>query len=246
VAHADETGINVNGKLLWLHSLSNQTWSLFLPHTKRGCEAMEAMGVLKHFKGTLVHDHWKPYFSYKCLHALCNAHHLRELERAWEQDGQKWALTMKKLLLKIKDLVEQSGGSLNKDLQKKFLKRYRSVLEQGKSECPQGTKKDGVRGRIKNSKARNLLDRLQKFETETLRFMTDEKIPFTNNAGENDIRMTKVQQKISGCFRSMDGAHRFCRIRSYVLTCQKNGIESTVALDMLFRGELPSFITDSA
>ena len=130
--------------------------------------------------------------------------------------------------------------------QKKYLKRYRSILTRGKKECPIGEKKEGVRGRVKNSTSRNLLNRLEKFENETLRFMTDIKIPFTNNAGENDIRMTKVQQKISGCFRSMDGAHRFCRIRSYILTCQKNGVEPSVALDMLFNGKLPKFISDSS
>jgi len=246
VAHADETGINVNGKLLWLHSLSSPTWSLFFPHAKRGRVAMEAMGVLKQFNGILVHDHWKPYFSYECIHALCNAHHLRELERAWEQDGQKWAVKMKKLLLKIKDSVEKSGGSLSKNLQSKFIKSYRSILAMGKRECPAGQKKDGVRGRVRNSKSRNLLDRLQEFENETLRFMVHKSVPFTNNSGENDIRMTKVQQKISGCFRSIDGAYRFCRIRSYILTCQKNGIEPSDAIDRLFSGNLPGFITDTA
>jgi transposase len=110
--HNDETGINVNGKLLWLHSASNEKWTLFFPHQKRGCEAMKAMGILPDFGGISMHDHWKPHLRFHCNHAFCNAHHLRELERAWEQDGQRWAKNMKRLLLKINGVVDKSGGRL--------------------------------------------------------------------------------------------------------------------------------------
>jgi len=242
--HADETGINVNGKLLWLHTASNERWTLFFPHAKRGLEAMKSMGVLEHFRGVLCHDHWKPYFKFTCLHALCNAHHLRELERAYEHDNQRWAKKMKKLLLEIREATEKSGGRLTKEAAKRFRSRYRNILTRGDREClPPDPKYQHVkRGRIAKSKSRNLLERLRDYEAETLRFMTEKIVPFTNNQGENDIRMTKVQQKISGCFRSADGAKYFCRIRSYLSTCSKNGISPTDALQMLFSVNLPEFI----
>jgi transposase len=240
--HNDETGINVKGKLRWLHSASNEKWSLFFPHDKRGTEAMEAMGILPHFKGIAVHDHWKPYLRFDCEHALCNAHHLRELERAWEQDGQRWAKNMKRLLLKMKGSVDKNGGKLSKKKAAQYLTRYRSLLYRANKECPE-PKITGLRkrGRPKKSRARNLLERLRDYETEVLRFMTDPRVPFTNNLSERDIRMTKVQQKISGCFRSPQGAKIFCRIRSYLITCRKRGIEPAEALRLLFTGKLPNF-----
>lgn len=240
--NADETGINVNGKTLWLHTLGNDLWTMFFPHEKRGCDAMKAMGVLNDFHGILCHDHWKPYFNFPCLHALCNAHHLRELERAWEQDNQKWAKNMKALLLEINDAVDAAGGCLTKKAAKKFRSRYRNILTRGDRECPAPNAPKDKPGRIARSKSRNLLERLREFETETLRFMTDKRVPFTNNQGENDIRMTKVQQKISGCFRSFEGAQMFCRIRGYLSTCRKQGVAPTKALQLLFVGKLPDFV----
>jgi len=242
--HADETGINVNGKTLWLHGLSNDQWTLLAPHAKRGGEAMKAMGVLEHFHGTLCHDHWKTYFQFDCTHSLCNAHHLRELEYAWIQDGQRWALKMQLLLLEANDATTQAGGCLNEAAAKKFRRRYRNILIRGDTECPppDPDTRTGKRGRIAKTKSRNLLERLRNFETETLRFMTDPLVPFTNNQGENDLRMTKVQQKISGCFRSFQGAQIFCRVRSYLSTCRKNGIPPTEALDLLFSGRLSEVI----
>jgi transposase len=244
LCHADETGININGKRAWLHCVSNDLWSYYLPHEKRGLEAMEEMGVLPHFKGILCHDHWKPYFKLDCLHALCNAHHLRELERAWEQDKQEWAREMKDLLLHINQAVDDAGGRLEPAESRKYRQKYRDLLDKAQNECPppdQSNKKN-KRGRTKRSKARNLLERLMNYEAETLRFMDDEQVPFTNNQGENDIRMTKVQQKISGCFRSKEGAAIFCRIRSYLSTCKKHGIRATEALRLLFEGRLPDFM----
>ena len=243
--HADETGINVGGKLVWLHSVSNDLWTLFFPHAKRGGKAMLAMGVLEHFKGILVHDHWKPYFKFTCLHALCNAHHLRELERAVEQDGQKWAEKMRLLLLEISAETKKNSGCLSAQQAQQFAERYHLILTEGDIECPAPDNKnrqDKKRGCIAKSKSRNLLERLRTFETETLRFMTNALVPFTNNQGENDLRMTKVQQKISGCFRSFQGAQFFCRIRSYLSTCLKHNVSSTDALNSLFNGKLPDFL----
>jgi transposase len=223
-AHADETGINISGKGHWLHCVSNDCWTHYYPHEKRGTDAMNDMGILPEFKGILCHDHWKPYYKIDCTHALCNAHHLRELTRAWEQDGQQWAQKLKNLLETINRKVTDAGGALDAQVSQKY------------------RLKKGKRGRIKKSKSRNLLERLRDYEQDTLRFMDNERVPFSNNMGENDIRMTKVQQKISGCFRSMDGAQIFCRVRSYLSTCRKQGVKSSHALDLLFNGKLPHFL----
>jgi transposase len=244
VLHADETGININGKNHWLHCISNQQWTLFYAHAKRGLEAITAMTVLPRFTGILCHDHWKPYFQLNCLHALCNAHHLRELTFAEEQDHQAWAKHMRELLLTINEVVKAYGGSLPDSAAASYTEQYRTLLKQAELECPPpiSDKKPGQRGRIKRTKSRNLLERLINYEQETLRFMTDAQVPFTNNQGENDIRMTKVHQKISGCFRSQEGADIFCRVRGYLSTCRKNNVSASEALDLLFDGKLPDFI----
>jgi transposase len=243
VAHADETGINIGGKGHWLHCMSNDDWTFYGAHEKRGTIAMNDMGILPFFKGTLCHDHWKPYYTYDCTHALCNAHHLRELTRAWEQDGQKWANDLKKLLETINCKVIDAGGALGAQESLEYRYKYRAILKQGETECPEPAKpKKGKRGPVKKTKSRNLLERLRDFEQDTLRFMDNEDVPFSNNLGESDIRMTKVQQKISGCFRSMNGARIFCRVRGYLSTCRKQGVKPSQALDLLFNGKLPEFL----
>ena len=244
LAHADETGINIGGKRHWLHCVSNDSWTLYYPHEKRGMDAINDMGVLPRFKGVLCHDHWKPYYKIDCTHALCNAHHLRELTRAWEQDDQQWAQKLKNLLETINRKVTDAGGALDAQESQKYRLKYRVILKQGEIECPEPIrpKKKGKRGRIKKSKSRNLLERLRDYEQDALKFMDNGRVPFSNNLGESDIRMTKVQQKISGCFRSMDGAQIFCRVRSYLSTCRKQGVKSSSALDLLFNGKLPNFL----
>jgi transposase len=243
VAHADETGINMGGDRFWLHCVSNDFWTFYYPHEKRGTEAFEAMGVLPGFRGILCHDHWKPYYKLDCTHALCNAHHLRELTRAWEQDAQQWANDMKDLLEKINSKVIDAGGALSAQQAGQYRSQYRKLIQKAEMECPEPSRpnKKGKRGRIKKSKSRNLLERLRDFEDDVLRFMENEQVAFSNNLGENDIRMTKVQQKISGCFRSNEGAKIFCRIRSYLSTCRKQGIKASHALELLFNGKLPEF-----
>ncbi len=243
VVHADETGVNVNGKLNWVHVNSNKYWTYLFPHKKRGYLAMEKMGVLPYFKGVLCHDHWKTYYKFiACLHALCNAHHLRELTCSYEQYGMKWANDMLKLLLKIKKAVDESGGVLNEKDSDNYTREYRQLLTKADLECPApdpNKRKKGQRGRLKRSKPRNLLERLINYEADVLRFMMDIDVPFTNNQGENDLRMTKVHQKISGCFRSFEGAQIYCRVRSYIGTCKKQGVSSSKALRMLFDGSFP-------
>ncbi len=243
--HADETGINIGGKRHWLHCTSSTALTLFYPHAKRGKVAMDEIGILPLFDGILCHDHWKPYYRYELAHSLCNAHHLRELQRAWEQDGQQWAKKMQTLLLAIRKAVENAGGCLAADESEQWRSRYRKLLDRAATECPppDESQRQGKRGRLKRSKARNLLERLQNFEQDVLRFMDMEAVPFTNNQGENDLRMTKVQQKISGCFRSMEGAKIFCRVRSYLSTCRKQGVSATEALSLLFQGKFPDFMT---
>ena len=243
VAHVDETGINIGGKRHWLHCMSNDDWTFYGAHKKRGAIAMNDMGILPVFKGTLCHDHWKPYYTYDCTHALCNAHHLRELTRAYEQDGKKWAKDLKKLLETINREVTDAGGAMDALESQQYRNKYRAILRQGETECPEPAKpKTGKRGPVKKTKSRNLLERLRDFEQDTLRFMDNKDVPFSNNLGESDIRMTKVQQKISGCFRSMNGARIFCRVRSYLSTCRKQGVKSSLALDLLFNGKLPEFL----
>jgi transposase len=244
LAHADETGINKGGKGFWLHLVSNEFWTYYYPHEKRGMEAMIDMGVLPSFKGVLCHDHWKPYYKLNCTHALCNAHHLRELTRAFEQDNQQWAQKMKTLLEAFNAKVNDAGGVLDAKESEKCRLEYRALLKEAETECPEPDipKQKGKRGRIKKTKARNLLERLRDFEGDVFRFMENKNVPFTNNLGENDIRMTKVQQKISGCFRSMEGAKIFCLIRSYLSTCRKNSVKASQALDLLFKGKLPDFL----
>ena len=204
---------------------------------------MDEMGILPRYQGTICHDHWKSYFRYGSLHALCNAHHLRELERAVEQDKQKWAEQMIALLQDINKATHEAGGCIEATEAEHYRKRYRDLLLEAERECPPpdetGKKKKGKTAR---SKARNLLERLRDFENETLRFMIDINVPFSNNQAENDLRMTKVQQKISGCFRSMDGAKIFCRIRSFLSTCRKQGVTASEALRLLFQERWPAFM----
>lgn len=243
--HADETGINIDGNRHWLHCVSNGSLTYLYPHSLRGTTAMEAGGVIPRFKGILCHDHWKPYYAYSCIHSLCNAHHLRELERAIEQDNQEWAGKMQKLLVEINTAVDGAGGKLSREESETFRTTYRKIIEEGEDECPAPIRGEGEkkRGRLKRSKARNLLERLKDFESDVLRFMDNEIVPFTNNQGERDLRMTKVHQKIAGCFRSPEGSKFFCRIRSYISTCKKHGVSANEALTLLFLGKDPDFMT---
>ena len=239
--HTDETGLNIGGKRSWLHSISNETWTYFYPHTSRGKDAIEEMGVLPFYSGILCHDYYTAYYEYGSLHALCNSHHLRELERSIEQDNQRWSRLMKTLLIEINEMVISMGGRLEESEQKKYQRRYRTILSCGKKECLLNPKIPGKRGRTAQSKSRNLLDRLERHQEDALRFMKVTIVPFTNNLAERDIRMTKVHQKISGCFRSEPGAKIFCRIRSYLSTARKNAMTSIQALTLLFSGEVPAF-----
>jgi transposase len=241
VAHFDETGMDVAGHREWVHVASTSVLTHYGAHAKRGGEATKAIGILPAFTGRAVHDAWAPYFAYACTHGLCNAHHLRELTFVHEQLGQGWAGEMKDLLVKIKHAVgqanERGGTTLLSAQRQRFARTYDHLLATG-LQMPdnQSALPGGKRGRPKQTKAKNLLDRLVQHKEEALAFMSDFAVPFDNNQAERDLRMLKVQQKISGCFRSPGGAQAFCRIRGYISTIKKQGRNVLAALSSVFAG----------
>ncbi len=234
VVHSDETGVNCNKKLNWLHVVSTSKLTYYLIHAKRGKEAMDEMDILPHYNGTVVHDFWKSYLKYSCHHAICNAHILRELEFVSEHYNQKWATEMQTLLLDIKNRVANRTTRLNQTTVEFFEKEYDIILKKGFIKNPWMNNGAGKRGRKKQTKARNLLERLKNYKKEILAFMYDFKIPFDNNQAERDLRMAKVQQKISGCFRSKEGGAFFARIRGCISTVRKNDVNVFDALQNLF------------
>lgn len=230
VLHVDESGLRVTGKLHWLHVACTESLTSYEVHAKRGQEAMDDAGILGAFRGTAVHDHWKPYFKYdECTHALCNAHHLRELRFIDQQYQQAWANDMAELLLEIKAAVAatpEPAMRLSLPAQEAFAKRYDAVVQAGfeANPAPRPTTEGEVkkRGRPPQPPPVNLLIRLRNFKNQVLAFMSDFRIPFDNNQGERDIRMVKVKQKVSGGFRTLEGAKRFGRIRGYISTARKH------------------------
>lgn len=249
VVHFDETGSRVEGKRWWLHSASTAGATHYDVHRKRGGEAIDEIGILPDFKGRAIHDFWKPYFGYTCPHGLCNAHHLRELTFVHEQLKEDWAKRMIDCLVDMKNDVDQAGrtsSSLSETRIRALERRYQSILDEGYAANPlkpHGPNAKKKRGRRKKTKARNLLERLDHHRSEVLAFLYDFDVPFDNNLAERDIRMMKVQQKISGTFRSEEGAKAFCRIRGYISTARKNALGAMDALTRLFEGNpfVPGF-----
>jgi len=241
-AHFDESGVRVGGKLHWLHVASTALVTCYLIHARRGVEAMSAMGVLPGYKGYAVHDHWGPYFGLEnVLHVLCNAHHLRELIYAHEQYGQSWAKWLIRALVEAHREVEAAKAAGHARLEEHAIdrieRRYRRILNKGEAELPGGPAPPaGTAGRGKRHKAANLHARLRDFMPEALGFVYDFERPFDNNLAERDVRMIKVRQKISGCFRSSEGAAVFCRIRGYVSTAKKQNRNVMVALSEALAG----------
>jgi transposase len=225
VLHADETGFRAEGHTRWLHVLATQRHTLYQVHEQRGGAAMDAHGVLPRFQGTLIHDCWGPYFHYDCAHGLCGAHLLRELKFAHEEQGQAWAFELYALLEAMCGLKTARGGEpFSPQAVASLEAMYDGILARGRSELPADPPKTGRRGRTKKSKARNLHERLVRHRDAALRFLHDSQVPFTNNVAEQAVRMAKVQQKISGCMRTLAGAQRFARLRSYVATLKKHGM----------------------
>jgi len=241
VANADETGLRVEAHLQWVHAVSTGDLTLYHLDEERGTKAMDAMGVIEHLCGVLVHDGWSAYRTYENLtHGLCNAHHLRELEAAASADGQGWAKDMAGLLTEtwhqVLEAKAAAKSALGDDELAEIRTRYDAIIAAGHVANPP-VAPTGKRGRPKRTKAHNLLLRLDTYADDVLRFATDFAVPFDNNLSERDVRMVKIAQKVSGGFRSTEGAEAFLAFRSYLSTAAKQGMNRLEALRQLFNGE---------
>jgi transposase len=241
VMHVDETSIRVDKHNQWIHVCSAGQITLKFVHEKRGLEAMTAIGIIPRYGGVIIHDCWASYLSYEhCGHGLCGSHLLRELTFVIESNGYSWANNMKRLLQetcarvssrKRKRLTPREYDALQK--------RYRNILTRGERELPPiPAKQNGKRGRVAKSDAHNLWERLKEHESAVLLFAKDSNVPFTNNRAERDLRMSKVKQKVSGCFRKAEFAQAYCRISSYLQTMANQGYNPLVAIQMALSGQL--------
>lgn len=234
LVHADESGLRVAGKLHWLHIAANDTHTWYGVHGKRGMAAIEAHGILAGRTGVLVHDCWAPYWRLDdSTHALCNAHLLRELLYAKETTGQPWAQAMSDFLLNANKLcaaAREQQAVFSVDDIGALRTVYDDIVRQGERANPAAS------GRVKQSTTVNLLRRFRQYGDAILRFVGDFAVPFTNNTAERAVRMPKVKQKISGCFRTLHGAEHFCVIRSCLDTLRKQGHNMLAVLQHAFAG----------
>jgi transposase len=240
VAHFDETSVRVGKSRHWLHvaSTANLTW--YGTHCQRGKPALDSMGILPQFKGVAVHDGWRPYADYRCNHALCNAHHLRELIFVAESTGQPWAQQMIDLLLHAKAEADVSRSQGQRSLKRQriddYHQRAQALVQQGLDLNPRQERHqtDQHFGRIKQTFAYNLLARLKQYTKQVWRFIADHRVPFDNNQAERDLRMPKLKQKVSGCWRTQAGLDIYCIIRSYLATIRKQARSPWSALTLAF------------
>ena len=236
VIHCDETGVNVDGKLYWMHCLCNSSWSYCTVHEKRGSVAMDEIGVIPSLdNSTLIHDFWGAYLKYHNVkHSFCNTHLERELIYAYETTGQPWADKLNKLLSEMcgkRNELKKGGASCySPELLASYLERYDSLVAEGLSANPIKESAKGKRGRKAKGKTRCLLERLRAYKTDILRFASDWTVPFTNNEAERCVRFSKVKEKVSGCFRTKNGADNFMRIMSYIGSAKKHGMTAFAAL----------------
>jgi transposase len=240
--HSDETGVRRAGRLAWAHVASTSRLTHYAIHPQRGSAAADAIGILPAFAGVSVHDGWKPYRVYTaCHHALCNIHHLRELTFLEEAYDQAWAKDLKGALLEMKTAVEaarlRGDERLSAADRSAFVCRYEALLAAGLAANPPPQRRSGQRGRVKQSPALHLLERLSFGQREVLAFLDDCTIPFDNNQAEQDLRMLKVQQKIAGSFRANSGSEAFARIRGYLSSMRTQGVALLAALQTVFTGQ---------
>jgi transposase len=239
--HVDETGARVAERLHWIHVACTPTLTYLCLSPRRGGQAHRQIDILPRRTGVVVHDDYPAYFAYAALrHATCNAHHLRDLLFIYERYQQLWANQLATLLVEIKQAVaraQQAGlVSLTAEQLAAFAQQYLTLLDQGDADNPPATARAQARGKLKQSHAYNLLNRLRKHQAAVLAFMFDFNVPFDNNQAERDLRMVKLKQKVAGCFRTQAGATLFCTIRSYIATVRKQGISILDALVNAFLG----------
>lgn len=236
VIHVDETGLYAEKNRQWLHVASSNLFTYYFTHEKRGKEAMVFGGILPDYKGTIVHDYWKPYYKFaECNHALCNAHHLRDLQYIIDSYKHEWAFEMQQFLVWSKGVVDSAKGNglakLDEPELRQITEIYNGIIQRGYDEVPPPPpKKKGKRGQQAKGKSMNLLDRFHHKSEQITGYIYNFKIPFDNNLAERDIRMMKVKQKISGTFRNVNMADSFCAMRSYISTAikQKTNVFSAI------------------
>ncbi|WP_217900044.1 IS66 family transposase, partial [Paenibacillus herberti] len=244
LVYADETGVRVMGKLRWLHVVSDSEWTWLAPHDQRGSQAMNELGQLPFYLGIVVHDCLSSYFKddYAFMHVLCNAHLLRECKGIVEQDRHAWAAGMMDLLQEAWQVTKecrQREEAIPAEVIEAIEAHYDAILEDGQAEWAKApVEKWGTRGRKAKSKAANLGERLAKHKPAILRFLRDAKVPFDNNQAERDLRMVKVKQKVSGSFRTTEGAKQFARMRSVISTIIKQKLELLPSLVSALSGKL--------
>ena len=239
--HVDETSLRVDRKNHWIHVYSAGDITLKFLHINRGLEAIEEIGIIPRYGGAIIHDCWKSYLSYDhCGHGLCGSHLLRELTFIIDSNGYAWAVNMKRLLKETCKVVAKSPSKqLHQQEYKNLRKRYRNILTRGEKELPPiPAKQHGKRGKVAKSDAHNLWERLKEHESAVLLFAKLPHVSFTNNRAERDLRMSKVKQKVSGCFRKTIYAKAYCRISSYLQTMANKGYNPLVAIQMAFSGQI--------
>lgn len=242
VAHFDESGVRVNGKLNWLHVAATSNAVYYSVHTTRGQGGIDAANILPQFTGCAVHDHWRAYWRYaQATHALCNAHHLRELLYVAELTGHDWPLAIKKLLIEGKKAVElaQAQGLMAVPLEQieSFSKRYDECIANGLLMCPVKRSHHADKRRCKQHVGTNLLIRLRDFKANIWRFIVDWQVPFDNNLAERMVRPVKVKLKVIGHFRAQSGMQAFCVIRSAWETYLLQQLNPFEQLRLVFEAE---------
>jgi len=244
VVHADESGLRVACRLHWLHTVASEQLTWYGTHAQRGLPAFKEHGILLNLMGTAVHDCWGPYWRLMCAHGLCNAHLLRELTFLRETTRHRWPKRMIDLLIRARDQCaaarQTNKAALSRWRTRRIFRDYNAILDTALTRNPRAERQNKHRGRVKQSVAFNLINRMRQHADAVLRFVTDLRVPFTNNLAERAIRMPKVKQKISGCFRTLQGAQTFCTIRSYLDTMHKQGHNMFEVLRQTFIGCSPS------